>query len=72
MNSVYPNLDVEIQKRNISYRKLADQVGLTKYAMYRRINGQTDFKLSEIVRICQILENLDAEQLFLRLHTKTY
>lgn len=71
METVYPNLDAEIQKQNMSYRKLASLVGLSKYAMYRRINGQTDFKLTEVVRICQVLENLDANQLFLRLHTKT-
>lgn len=70
MKSVYPNLDKEVQKQNMSYQKLANLVGLSKYAMYRRINGQTDFKLSETVCICQILENLDAKQLFLRLHTK--
>lgn len=71
MNIVYPNLDTELQKQNISYQKLASLVGLSKYAMYRRVNGQTDFKLTEIVRICHVLKTLDATQLFLRLNTKT-
>ena len=64
MKTVYPNLDMEIQKRDISYQKLARLVGLSKYAMYRRITGRTDFKLHEVIRICQVLENLDANQLF--------
>ena len=71
MKTVYPNLDVEIQKRDISYPKLAKLAGLSKYAMYRRITGQTDFKVTEVVCICQVLENLDASQLFLRLNTNT-
>lgn len=71
MNSVYPNLEKEIQKRHLSYARLAKMIGLSKYAMYRRISGQTDFKITEAVCICQILGDLDADQLFLRLHTKT-
>lgn len=71
MKTVYPNLDAEIQKQDISYSKLAKSIGLSKYAMYRRIMGRTDFKLSEVIRICQILDNLDASQLFLRLNTKS-
>ena len=71
MEIVYPNLDIEIQKRDISYSKLAQSVGLSKYAMYRRISGQTDFKLTEVVRICGVLNAMDANQLFLRLNTKT-
>lgn len=71
MSSVYPNLEKEIQDRHMSYSRLAKMIGLSKYAMYRRISGQTDFKVTEAVLICQILNNLDAEQLFLRLHTKT-
>ena len=71
MNSVYPNLEKEMQQRHMSCARLAKMIGLSKYAMYRRISGQTDFKLTETVSICQILDNLDAEQLFLRLHTNT-
>lgn len=71
MKSVYPNLDMEIQKRDISYPMLARLIGLSKHAMYRRIIGRTDFKISEVIRICHVLDNLDASQLFLRLNTKT-
>lgn len=71
MKTVYPNLDREIQKRDISYSELAKKIGLSKYAMYRRMVGRTDFKLTEVVRICQVLDKLDASQLFLRLNTKT-
>lgn len=71
MKSVYPNLDMEIQKRDISYPKLARLVGLSKYAMYRRITGRTDFKINEVVSICDTLSVIDASQLFLRLNTKS-
>lgn len=64
MRSVYPNLDAEIQSRHMTYAGLAQMIGVSKYAMYRRINGKTDFKLSEVANICQILDRWDASQLF--------
>lgn len=69
MKLVYPNLDREIKGRGLNYSKLATAVGLSKSAMYRRISGETDFKISEAVRICQHLGDLDANWLFLRLDT---
>ena len=67
MQTIYPNLDQEIRGLGLSYARLAKEVGLSKSAIYRRISGQTDFKLTEVVHICQFLENLDATWLFLRL-----
>ena len=64
MNSVYPNLEKEMQLRHLSYARLAKMIGLSKYAMYRRISGQTDFRLAEAVSVCQILDIWDAERLF--------
>ena len=67
MQTVYPNLDQEIRSKGLNYSRLAKGVGLSKTAIYRRVSGQTDFKLTEVTRICQFLENLDATWLFLRL-----
>lgn len=67
MQPIYPNLDQEIKGLGLNYSELAKEVGISKSAIYRRISGQTDFKLTEVVKICQFLENSDATWLFLRL-----
>lgn len=68
---IFPNLAQEMKARNLSFAKLADMIGLSKTAMYRRVYGKTDWKLHEIVNICRVLDSEDALQLFLRLHTKS-
>lgn len=71
MESVYPNLDIKVKTKNLSYSELARIIGISKYAMYRRISGKTEFKLSEAINICVALDEYDAKQLYLRLNTKT-
>lgn len=64
--SVYPNLSHELKTRHISVNELAATIGLTRSAFYRRLNGVVDWKLTEVVAICQYLENFDITTLFLR------
>ena len=67
---VFPNLTRAIIDNNLSYAKLAAAVGMSKSAMYRRLSGEADWKLHEVVNICQFLNIDDAVELFLRLDTK--
>lgn len=67
---IFPNLTRELIGRNLSYAKLAAAVGMSKSAMYRRLGGKSDWKLHEVVNICQYLNVDDAVELFLRLDTK--
>ena len=67
---VFPNLTYALVERKISYAQLAAAVGMSKSSMYRRLSGKSDWKLHEIVNICQYLNIDDAVELFLRLDTK--
>ena len=67
---IFPNLTRAIIDRKISYAKLAAAVGMSKSAMYRRLSGDADWKLHEIVNNCQFFDTDDAVELFLRLDTK--
>ena len=67
---VFPNLTYALVDRKISYAQLAAAVGMSKSSMYRRLSGKSDWKLHEIVNICQFLNIDDAVELFLRLDTK--
>ena len=69
--SVYPNLTREMRDNKVSTETLASFLGLKKGALYRRLRGETEWKLSEVVQICEYFNNYDAGQLFLRLYTKT-
>ena len=64
--SVYPNLTRELKNRKITVKDLAVILGISKSSAYRRLNGETEWRLTEIVSICQYLENFDANTLFLR------
>lgn len=71
MRIVYPNLELTLKESELSYSKLAVAIGISKTALYRRVTGKTEFKLTEVVRICQFLETSNAKWLFLRLDIKS-
>lgn len=64
--TVYPNLERAVKERNIPFSRLAREIGMTKSAMYRRLSGSAEWKLHEVVLVCQFLGTEDAIQLFLR------
>ncbi len=64
MNSIYPNLDAEMAKRNIDYRDLAKEIGISDMAMYRRMIGVTKWSLHEAIRISWLLNGVDIYKLF--------
>ena len=63
---VYPKLLEKLTERGISYRDLAQIADVSELGIYRRITGITEFKLPEVVAICQFLGDSDAEKLFQR------
>ena len=63
---VYPKLLEKLTERGISYRTLADIADVSQMGVYRRITGATEWKLPEVVAICQFLDESDAEKLFQR------
>lgn len=49
------DLKAEIARRDLTVPKLAELIGMDKKTLYSRINGETTFKQTEIVKISQIL-----------------
>ena len=64
MRFVYPNLVSTMKEHGLDYKKLADVLGISEYAAYRRLRGFTEWKLPETIRLCQHLGVSDAAWLF--------
>ena len=52
-------LRYEMRVKNISVPQMCQEIGISKCAFYRKINGKSEFTLSEITKICEVL-NLDS------------
>lgn len=50
-----------IKKSGIKKYKIAEELGITAYALAKKLTGKTEFKLSEIIKLCHIL-NLTEKQ----------
>lgn len=61
---IYPNIVSEMDKRGLDYHDLADILGISKYAAYRRLRGFAGWKLHETIRLCQYFDISDAAWLF--------
>ena len=69
MEPVYPNLVRELHAQGVSVSDLTKVLYLSRSAIYQRLSGKMDWKLAEVVAICQYLEFSDALELFLRFNT---
>lgn len=67
MAFVYPNLEKKLSERGLDYRDLAHEIKVSELGTYRRMRGETSWKLSEVWRTCEWLEENDALSLFQRL-----
>lgn len=59
-------LEVAIKRAGITKKELAEQMELSEMGLYKKINNITEFKASEIYKICKILsiKNKDREDIF--------
>ena len=48
-------LEYEMKKKGIGVAELCKKIGISVSAFYRKCNGKTEFKLSEIKQIGEIL-----------------
>ena len=53
MNSA--ELKAAIARTNITYRAIAARLGISEQAFYNKMNGKTEFKNSEIVKLTDML-----------------
>ena len=57
-------LEYELKKRKISIGEMCDKMGLSRSAFYRKCNGITEFTLSEINKIVEIIGIESATPIF--------
>lgn len=55
-------LEVAIKRAGITKRELAGRLGLSEMGLYKKINNITEFKASEIYKICNILSIEDRKR----------
>ena len=65
--SIYPNLNHQMVANNISPEMLADRLSITVDEIVRKMKGEIDWTLTEVVKICILLKTVDAEYLFVQL-----
>lgn len=58
-NSKFKNISVEMFRANISVGDLATRMGITKQALYKKLNGTSQFLYKDIKAIQQILQELN-------------
>jgi len=64
LKTIYPNLTKELSLRGMTYRQLADEMGMSHLAMYRRLTGITRWSLCEAIRIRKFFNGMDIYYLF--------
>ena len=65
MQFVFPNLVSEMQSRDLDYKDIANILGISKYAAYRRLRGFSGWKLEETISLCRYFGTTDAAWLFM-------
>lgn len=58
-------LRAEMARKGKTQTDLAKIIGISQNSMSRKMNGSREFKLSEVVRICECLEIEDPAHIFL-------
>ncbi len=45
-----------IKKKGLKYTKIAEKLGITGYSLQKKIENKSEFKASEINKLCEILD----------------
>lgn len=56
MLSKYPRIEALRAARHITQDDIAKALGVSRYTAWRKLNGEADFKASEIVELKKLLE----------------
>ena len=57
---MFGNLQAEMARRGLTGRAVAKFIGVQELTMYNKLNGTTEFKLSEMEAIKNLLESDDS------------
>lgn len=52
----YIKLRAKIMERGYTIKSLSAALGMSGNALYRKVNGKTEFKLSDVLKICDKLK----------------
>lgn len=55
---LFPNLEAELARANLSKPALAQIIGIALGSMYSKMNGKTEFNLGEMQAIARCLETM--------------
>ena len=62
---LFPNLEAEIARANLSKQALAKIIDISTASLYSKTNGKTDVNLGEMIAIVTCLETLTGQKLTL-------
>ena len=54
-------LKKRIDERGLKIRYIADKLGISHEAMYNKVKGKTEFKVSEVAALAKVLNLSDKE-----------
>lgn len=66
MDSLYPNLNAEMEAHHVSIENLAKIIGRSEEIVQLKLRGVREWSLMEAVKICRYLQYPDLKKLFLR------
>ena len=52
----FPKLEGVLASRGIGYQVIAEAIGMSDQAVRRRMNGEANFTLDEIIKLCSFLK----------------
>nr|MBQ4454721.1 helix-turn-helix transcriptional regulator [Clostridia bacterium] len=61
----YEKLHKLIRESDLTLGEIASDSGINRQSLYKKINGEREFRLSEYERLCRCL-GLDVSELFVR------
>ena len=61
---MYPNLEAEVARAGINFKRLGEKIGIEYKSMLNKRNGVTDFTLKEALKIHKIFPDVELEILF--------
>ena len=61
---MFQNIEIELLKRKMTRKQLADEIGISESALRNKIKGRAEFSFSEIKKILEIFNDLSWDYLF--------
>lgn len=68
---MYPNLEAELKRKNISTRMLEMMLGLSNKSIHNKLSGSTEFTLPEVMILMELLPEFKLSYLFAKKEEET-